>query len=232
MSTPPPTLNVDRPALLRDHATHGPLAEQMVQRQLRARQIDDPRVLAAMCTVPRHLFLDPDRRPDAYADRALPTRAGQTISQPYMVAAMTEQLRLTSTDRVLEIGTGSGYQSAVLALLSQHVISIERRTELADGARHVLDTLGFTNVTIHTGDGTLGWPDAAPFDAILVTAGAPEPPAALIDQLADRGRMVIPIGNRDTQSLLTLTRRGDHLDRRFTTDCRFVPLVGQQGWPE
>lgn len=149
-----------------------------------------------------------------------------------MVAAMTEQLRLTSTDRVLEIGTGSGYQSAVLALLSQNVISIERRTELAAGARHVLDTLGFTNVTIHTGDGTLGWPDAAPFDAILVTAGAPEPPAALIDQLADRGRMVIPIGNRDTQSLLTLTRRGDHLDRRFTTDCRFVPLVGQQGWPE
>lgn len=230
--TAPPTLNVEKPALLRDELTHGALAERMVERQLAARHIRDARVLAAMRSVPRHVFLDAPHRPEAYADNALPTCAGQTISQPYMVATMTEQLQLDPTDRVLEIGTGSGYQTAILALLTDRVWSIERHAALADSARAVLADLGFERITIEVGDGTLGKQDAGPFDAILVTAGAPQPPQALLDQLVDGGRLVVPVGDRESQSLLTLTRRVDEFDRRFSTPCRFVPLIGQQGWGE
>ncbi|MBI1368661.1 MAG: protein-L-isoaspartate(D-aspartate) O-methyltransferase [Planctomycetes bacterium] len=203
----------------------------MIDTQLRARGIVNARVLDAMRTVPRHVFLDPSLHRRAYDDAALPTTDDQTISQPYMVAVMTQTLGVDPTHRVLEIGTGSGYQTMILARLAAEVFTIERYASLAHGARDRLDSFGVTNVHIHLGDGTLGWPDLAPFDRILVTAGAPKPPPALIDQLADPGRMVIPLGDRTYQTLVTLEKRRGKVHQTDGLGCHFVPLVGEQGWP-
>jgi protein-L-isoaspartate(D-aspartate) O-methyltransferase len=204
---------------------------EMVDRQLRSRGIRSKVVLDAMGTVPRERFLPPGEEPRAYRDQALPLSRGQTVSQPYMVAIMTEALQLKPTDRVLEIGTGSGYQTAILSPLAAQIFSVERIPELASGAREVLAELGCGNVQVKVGDGTLGWPDEAPFDAILVTAGAPRPPEALKTQLReDGGRLVVPVGDRYVQELIRLTRDGDEYEVEELLACRFVPLVGQEGW--
>ncbi len=205
---------------------------EMIERQLRRRGIHSPQVLDAMRAVPRHEFVPADCRAAAHSDQPLPIGLGQTISQPLMVATMTEALGLIPRDRVLEIGTGSGYQTAVLSLLAGEVYSIEYLPELAEAARQRLARLGFTNIRVREGDGGLGWPEAAPFDAILVAAAAPEPPAPLIDQLAEGGRMVIPAGCGAYQELLRIERRAGRI-RRSTLDwCRFVPLRGRYGWEQ
>ena len=205
--------------------------QRMVQRDLRRRGIDDARVLDAMASLPRHVFVPPADRAHAYEDRALPLEVGQTISQPYMVAFMTQALRLHPGDRVLEVGTGSGYQTAVLALLAAEVFTVERIGDLQGAAREVLDDLGIANVRYRIGDGTLGWPEHAPYDRILVTAGAPDVPGPLRAQLsADGGRIVIPVGEPDLQELLAITRTGNEWTTEPLLGCRFVPLVGDQGW--
>jgi protein-L-isoaspartate(D-aspartate) O-methyltransferase len=205
---------------------------EMVAGQLRRRGIADERVLAAMMTVPREAFIEPDLRWAAYRDEALPIASGQSISQPYMVARMTELLRVRPGDRVLEVGTGSGYQAAVLAVLGASVLSIERHDDLAAEARLRLERLGLDRaVEIRVGDGSLGAPDAAPFDGIVVTAAPPAIPGALRDQLADGGRLVIPVGPRARQQLIVATRHGDQIDERPAGECVFVPLVGAGGWP-
>ncbi len=205
---------------------------RMVQEQLAARGIHDRRVLHAMSAVPRHLFVPPSERAAAYEDRALALPRGQTISQPYMVATMTEALAPEPNDRVLEIGTGSGYQTAVLAELAREVYTVERDPELALDARELLEELGYGNVRYLVGDGTLGWASQAPYDGIIVTAGAPAPPRELQAQLRDGGRLIIPIGTRDEQELYRVTRRGDDYPMEWITSCRFVPLVGEEGWGE
>jgi protein-L-isoaspartate(D-aspartate) O-methyltransferase len=204
--------------------------EAMVRVQIEARGVTDARVLDAMRAVPRDRFVPPSSAADAYADRALAIGLGQTISQPYMVAVMTEALRVAPGDRVLEIGTGSGYQSAVLAALAERVVSVERHAALAGEARARLDALGVTNVTIVLGDGTEGYAPGAPYDAILVTAGAPHVPAALRDQLADHGRLVIPVGLAHRQDLLVIRREGDRFAQSVREGCVFVPLIGRDGW--
>jgi len=204
----------------------------MVQDQLAGRGIVDPRVLEAMAWVPREDFLPEDRRRWAYRDRAVPLGQGQTVSQPYMVAAMTEALRLAPRDRVLEIGTGSGYQTAVLGCIAAEVFSIERLPELQCAAEARLKALGIRNVRFRIGDGSLGWPEEAPFDAILVTAGAPTIPTALKSQLSsDGGRLVIPVGSRHQQSLIRDVRTGNEYVTEPLLNCAFVPLVGSEGWP-
>jgi protein-L-isoaspartate(D-aspartate) O-methyltransferase len=203
----------------------------MVDRQLRDRGITSEPVLRAMGIVPRERFLPPGRSGDAYRDQALPIAHGQTISQPYMVAVMTEALDLRPEDRVLEIGTGSGYQTAILAHLVREVWTVERIPGLLEDARTVLQDLGISNVQLRIGDGTLGWPEKSPFDAILVTAGSPDVPAPLKAQLAlDGGRLVIPVGDRFLQDLVRVTREGDTFRDERLLACRFVPLVGAQGW--
>lgn len=217
---------------------HDPFAQaraRMVDRQLRARRIADERVLDVMGTVPREAFLANSlgRTPDeAYRDSALPVGRGQTLSQPYMVARMTEALEPAPGDRVLEIGTGTGYQTAVLAHLCREVWSVERDAVLAEQAEQRLRELGLENVRLRVGDGSLGWPEGAPYDAILVTAGAPEVPEALTEQLAEGGRLVIPVGPREGQTLLRIVRKGDRLQSESLLECRFVPLVGEEGWAE
>lgn len=206
--------------------------QRMIATQIAARGVQDEAVLAAMGAVPRHLFVPERVRGDAYADRPVGIGEGQTISQPYMVAIMTETLAVRPTDRVLEIGTGSGYQTAVLARLAAHIVSIERHASLADHARETLDRLGVTNVQILVGDGTEGALAHAPFDRILVTAGAPAVPAALRSQLADGGRLVIPVGPSGFQHLTIVDREGDRFPTREGEACVFVPLIGRQGWPE
>jgi protein-L-isoaspartate(D-aspartate) O-methyltransferase len=203
-----------------------------VDRHMAKRGIRDPRVLEAMRTVPRHVFVPLPMRASAYEDRPLDIGQGQTISQPYMVAHMTEQLRLRPEDRVLEIGTGSGYQAAVLAVLAREVFSVERYEELARGARMRLDAQGLRNVTVLIGDGTRGCPEHAPYDAIVVTAAAPRLPEALLEQLAVGGRLVCPVGGREYQSLMRVTRREDGFVAEEGIHCMFVPLIGEQGWPE
>jgi len=204
---------------------------RMVDRQLRARGIRSEAVLDAMATVPREKFLPPGRSGEAYRDQALPISHGQTISQPYMVAVMTEALDLSPGARVLEIGTGSGYQTAVLAALAGEVWSIERIPGLLEEAATVLEEMGFTNVHLRAGDGTLGWPEEGPFDAILVTAGSPGVPSALRSQLSpEGGRLVIPVGDRFIQDLVRVTRRGDAYEEERMLACRFVPLLGEEGW--
>jgi len=189
-------------------------------------------VLEAFMAVPRHHFV-PDRfRVHAYEDRPLDIGSGQTISQPYMVAAMTELLALRPTDHVLEIGTGSGYQTAILATLAGHVTSIERFAGLADRAQRLLRALEYDNVTVQVGDGTLGHPDGAPYDAILVTAAAPRVPAALLDQLAMNGRLVCPVGEREVQRLVRVVRTPEGYREEAGIECVFVPLVGSDGWPD
>ncbi len=205
---------------------------RMVDEQIAGRGVKDERVLAAMRKVPRHEFLPEALRTVAYGDHALPIGEGQTISQPYMVALMTELLELTGRERVLEIGTGSGYQSAVLAQLCEKVYTVERVKSLAAQARTVLDKLGYRNVAIKTFDGTYGWREMAPFDAIMVTAGAPDIPKPLLDQLRPGGRMVIPVGERFTQTLLKVVKTPEGAVTEKSIPCVFVPLVGAHGWKE
>jgi protein-L-isoaspartate(D-aspartate) O-methyltransferase len=205
----------------------------MVERQLRGRGIRDESVLAVMADLPRDLFVPPDLHEHAYSDDALPIASGQSISQPYMVARMTELLQPRPGARILEVGTGSGYQAAVLASLGCVVISIERHAELAEAARARIEKLGLSGaVVIVVGDGSVGRPDEAPFDGIVVTAAAPAVPKALPAQLTDGGRLVVPVGPRRRQELMLVVRRGDAFERRDCGACVFVPLVGKGGFSE
>jgi protein-L-isoaspartate(D-aspartate) O-methyltransferase len=204
----------------------------MIETQLRRRGVHETRVLAAMGTVPRHEFVPADFRKRAYEDAPLPIGDGQTISQPYIVAAMTAALRLSGHERVLEIGTGCGYQAAILASLAKEVFTIEYRSELATSAAERLTRLGYANVHVHCGDGTLGLPEFAPFDAILVAAAAPAAPAPLLAQLAEGGRMVVPVGSMENQELQLVERLHDKFRSSMLEGCRFVPLLGAHGWKE
>jgi protein-L-isoaspartate(D-aspartate) O-methyltransferase len=199
---------------------------------LRARGIADARVLAAMEVVPRHLFVPEALREQAYGDFALPIGEGQTISQPLTVARMLEALSLAGKERVLEVGTGSGYQTAILSRLARRVYSVERIRDLAVRARGVLAEIGCRNVLVEVRDGTLGWKEQAPFDAIVVTAAGPEVPAALVEQIGEGGRMVLPVGDRSEQVLTLVRRVGGKLERAQVGRVRFVDLVGAGGWPE
>jgi len=206
---------------------------KMVDTQLKARGIKDPRVLKAMESIPRHLFVDEALMDQAYNDSPLPIDERQTISQPYIVALMTEALVLDGSEKVLEIGTGSGYQTAILAALADRVFSIERIASLANRARTILDVLNFYNVAIRVGDGTYGWREESPFDAIIVTAGAPRIPTTFVAQLAVGGRLVIPVGSRISQELHRVTRLSEDVNDLKTENlggCRFVDLIGEHGW--
>jgi protein-L-isoaspartate(D-aspartate) O-methyltransferase len=203
----------------------------MVTEQLQRRGIRDPRILRAVAKVPRHQFVDEALIGRAYGDHPLPIGEGQTISQPYMVALMSEALELLGHERVLEIGTGCGYQTAILAELCGKVFSIERLKSLADKATRRLDNLGYYNVLVRVGDGTLGWKEEAPFDAILVTAAAPEIPQALVEQLAPKGRLVLPVGDAYSQTLRKGVREDAGMSWSDLGGCVFVKLIGQQGWP-
>jgi len=206
---------------------------KMVETQIRARGVTDERVLAAMAKIPRHLFIDEALIEQAYNDNPLPIGKSQTISQPYIVALMTAALKLTGREKVLEIGTGSGYQTAILAELAEQVFSIERIAQLAAGARKRLDALNCFNVAMRVGDGTYGWREESPFDGIMVTAGAPKVPTILLEQLAVGGRLVIPTGGRISQELLRVTRMSADLNEVKTEvlcGCRFVDLIGEHGW--
>jgi protein-L-isoaspartate(D-aspartate) O-methyltransferase len=207
--------------------------QRMVDRHIRARGVRDPRVLAALAAVPREAFVRPELAELAYEDRPLPIEAGQTISQPYIVAVMTEALALSPGDTALEIGTGSGYAAAVLAHLATRVYTIERHAELADLARERLARLGYANVEVRSADGTLGWIEHAPFDAIVVAAGGPDLPRALLGQLAIGGRLVMPVGDGHVQELVRITRTSETEYRRQALGAvQFVPLIGAQGWNE
>lgn len=205
---------------------------KMVKQQLERRGIHSRSVLAAMSKVPRERFMLAVERAGAYEDHAAAIGYGQTISQPYIVGIMTQALELSGNEKVLEIGTGSGYQTAILAELAAEVISIERHPQLGEGAKKVLDELGYNNISLVAGDGTLGWPNEAPFDHIIVTAAAHECPPALFKQLREGGILVIPIGGVDSQVLQAIHKIGGRPQSMDLTLCRFVPLVGQQGWPE
>jgi protein-L-isoaspartate(D-aspartate) O-methyltransferase len=205
---------------------------QMVARQLRDRGIRDERVLAAMAKVPRDRFVAEASGDTAYGDHPMPIGAGQTISQPYMVAIMTQCLTLKGEERVLEVGTGSGYQAAVLAECAREVYSVERIPALAEAAGAALGELGYSNVHVVVGDGTLGWPEKAPYDAILVTAGAPRVARAWVEQLAEGGRIAVPVGDRYAQTLICGFKRGGRMEEHGVCACVFVPLIGEQGWPE
>ena len=210
---------------------HIKVRQAMVDTQLIPRGISNQRVLAAFRKVPRHLFVPENMIASAYDDCALPIGEGQTISQPYMVAVMTELLGLTGNEKVLEVGTGSGYQAAILAELCKKVYSVERIEPLANHAEEIIKNLGYSNVEFIKGDGTQGYPEAGPYDGIIVTAGCPEIPKPLIDQLKDGGRLVIPVGNRYQQILTTVTKQGSKFSARESIACIFVPLVGKYGWP-
>ena len=215
-----------------DSEKYGPQRTEMIEKQLRRRGITDATVLAAMAEVPRHEFVPHELRSRAYEDAPLPIGGGQTISQPYIVAAMTAALRLQLEDRVLEIGTGCGYQAAVLSRLAKEVFTIERRAELASAASEKLARLGYSNVHVHCGDGTLGLPEFAPFNAILVAAAAPAVPQPLLGQLAEGGRMILPIGDAEHQELRLIEKQGTTFLTSTMEGCRFVPLVGYYGWQE
>lgn len=204
--------------------------EAMVTRQLRGRGIRDERVLRAMLALPRHRFVPPEMAHLAYEDSALPIGSGQTISQPYMVALMLEALELKGNERVLDVGTGSGYQAALLGLLAREVYSVEIVPELAAQARNVLVELQLSNVKVVLANGSIGLPQAGPFDAIVVAAGAPEIPAALTAQLREGGTLVIPVGGHSYQELVRVRKRRDTITREVLAGCAFVPLVGEQGW--
>jgi protein-L-isoaspartate(D-aspartate) O-methyltransferase len=205
---------------------------EMLEKQLRRRGVTDSGVLAAMAAVRREEFVPKEFRARAYEDAPLPIGEGQTISQPYIVAAMTASLHLTGSERVLEIGTGCGYQAAILSHLAKTVFTIESRSELAAAAAARLERLRYENVHVHCGDGTLGLPEFAPFDAILVAAAAPAVPEPLRAQLADRGRMILPVGDAENQELLLIERIGNSFETQTLEACRFVPLVGYHGWKE
>ena len=202
----------------------------MVQDQLLARDIADPRTLAAMAEVPRHFFVDDAMRGRAYGDHPLPIGAGQTISQPYIVAYMTQALGLLGGEKVLEIGTGSGYQAAVLSRMCRQVFTVERINSLLAGARRIFDRLRYFNIRAKLDDGTLGWPEFAPYDAIIVTAGGPEIPQPLIAQLADPGRLIIPVGDQNEQVLQLLEKKDGQVAVASLAGVRFVDLVGEHGW--
>lgn len=203
----------------------------MVETQIVARGVTDRRVIDAMLKLPRHLFVQEAMASQAYNDTSLPIGEKQTISQPYMVAVMTEMLQLTGVERVLEIGTGSGYQAALLSQLVRRVYTIERIPSLASRSRKIFDTLGLTNIAMKIDDGSIGWAAEAPFDAIIVTAGAPEIPQGLIGQLTPEGRLLVPVGDHDSQ-LLTLVRKSPDggITVEKSTPCRFVKLIGSEGW--
>lgn len=208
--------------------------QAMVDLQIAGRGIDNPQVLSAMRWVPRERFLGPEMRAQAYEDRPLPISEKQTISQPYIVAYMTAAMQLTGGGNVLEIGTGSGYAAAVLAEIANRVVTVERHKSLADRARKILHELGYDNVEVVQADGTLGWPEGAPYDGIVVTAGGPGVPRALKDQLAVGGRLVIPVGDQETeQALVRITRVSeDEFHEEQLSRVRFVPLVGEAGWQQ
>ena len=206
--------------------------EKMVQEQVVARGIKNPRVAQVMRKVPRHLFVESALADRAYEDGPLPIGEKQTISQPYMVALMTEALELMGDEKVLEIGTGSGYQTAILAELCLNVFSVEKIRSFAVRARAILDGLGYYNVAIHVGDGTLGWSEHAPFDAIIVTAGSPGLPQPLVEQLAVGGRLVIPLGDEQSQVLKRVRRTATGLEEEQLGECRFVKLWGKYGWAD
>ena len=206
------------------------LRDEMVDTQLVRRGIKDESVLRVMREVPRHLFVAPGMESRAYGDHALPIGEGQTISQPFMVALMTQALELTGRERVLEIGTGSGYQTAILSRLAEQVFSIERVEGLAAAARAVLEGLGASNVAICVGDGTIGWKEFEPYDRIIVTAGAPEVPPSLEEQLGDPGIMAVPVGSHGLQQLRIVVKSQGEVSVRDAGGCVFVPLVGKEGW--
>ena len=204
----------------------------MIETQIERRGVRDAHVLNAMRAVPRHAFVPADLRSQAYEDAPLPIGAGQTISQPYMVAAMTAALKLLGNERVMEVGAGSGYQAAVLSILCREVVTLEYRAELAAATAKRLAEMHYDNIHVHCGDGTLGLLEMAPFDAILVAAGAPAPPPPLLAQLAEGGRMVIPVGTLENQELQLIERRNDMFQTTVLDNCRFVPLIGAHGWKD
>jgi protein-L-isoaspartate(D-aspartate) O-methyltransferase len=204
--------------------------DRMVDEHLASRGVSDPRVLAAMRQVPRHRFVQEALRVRAYGDHPLPIGEEQTISQPFIVGLMTSLLELSGREKVLEVGTGSGYQTAVLAELARRVCSIERLPRLAERARTILESLGYSNVWVRVGNGALGWPDEAPFDRIIVTAGGPAIPPPLVQQLADGGRMVLPVGASDNQVLTVVDNVGGEIRQRTHGECKFVKLVGKYAW--
>lgn len=204
---------------------------EMVAQQIAARGVRDPRVLHALRTVPRERFLSPEYAAAAYDDRALSVGYGQTISQPFIVAFMTEALEINKSHRVLEVGTGTGYQTVILAMLAAHVYSIERLEELSIAAHERAAICGLTNASFRIGDGGLGWPEDAPFDRIMVTAAAPGVPAALVDQLAVGGMLILPVGEEGSQQLLRVERRENRVVERPLLSVRFVPLLGAAGFP-
>lgn len=217
---------------MKDETSFTAQRNEMVDYQLIRRGIHDPRVLDAMRTVPRHRFVLPEQLPYAYSDGPLPIGYGQTISQPYIVAFMTQLLQIRSNESVLEIGTGSGYQAAILSRLAEKVYTIERHASLAQRAQTILEELGYDNVHIYVGDGTLGLPTYAPYDAIMVTAAAPRVPSSLLEQLTPSGRLVIPIGGRGAQYLDLWTRTDEGFDSTRVLQVAFVPLIGEDGWQE
>jgi protein-L-isoaspartate(D-aspartate) O-methyltransferase len=209
---------------------YGTWRERMVQEQLRSRDITDERLLAVMSEVPRHCFVDDAMRGRAYGDHPLPIGAGQTISQPYIVACMTQSLGLTGIEKVLEIGTGSGYQAAVLSRLCSQVYTVERINSLLAGARKTFDKLRYYNIRAKLDDGTVGWPENGPYDAIIVTAGGPGIPEPLVEQLADPGRLIIPVGNQQVQELQLVEKKEGQVEVTNLASVRFVDLVGEYGW--
>jgi protein-L-isoaspartate(D-aspartate) O-methyltransferase len=215
-----------------DDAAYARARRDMVEMQIRGRGVRDERILAAMAAVPRHLFVAPELRFRAYHDGPLPIGEGQTISQPFMVALTCQRAQVGPDARVLEVGCGSGYQAAVLAHLGEEVWAIERIPELAERARKNLESAGVDNVHVLVGDGTLGHPAAAPYDAIVVAAGAPRVPPALVEQLGEGGHLVIPVGSRHMQSLRILTKRHGKTTEVGSEACVFVPLVGKDGWQD
>ncbi len=204
--------------------------ENMVDRQLKNRGITDESVLDAFNRIERHRFIEESLWDRAYNDSPLPIGLNQTISQPYIVALMTQALELTGEEKILEVGTGSGYQAAILALLSSQVFTIERHGELAKTARRVFESLGIHNIALRVGDGTIGWKEYSPYDGIIVTAASPETPKSLLNQLCEGGKLVIPVGGESLQKLYLYTRRGDDFDRKTLCNCAFVPLIGSEGW--
>ena len=206
--------------------------ERMVQEQIIGRGINDSRVISAMRKIPRHLFVDPGIVNRAYDDSALPIGDKQTLSQPFMAARMTECLGLAGSEKVLEVGTGSGYQTALLAELCFNVFSVEKLRSLSRKARGLLDRLDYQNIALHIGDGTIGWSEHAPYDAIIVTAGAPKAPQPLLDQLFAGGRLVIPVGEEQGQTLLRVVRTRTGFKETQLGECRFVKLLGKYGWRE
>ncbi len=209
---------------------YGTGRERMIQEQLRNRDITDERLLTVMLEVPRHYFVDDALRGRAYGDHPLPIGAGQTISQPYIVAYMTQALQLTGVEKVLEIGTGSGYQAAILSRLCAQVFTVERINSLLAGARKTFDLLRYYNIRAKLDDGTVGWPENGPYDAIIVTAGGPGIPEPLIEQLADPGRLIIPVGNQHVQDLQLLEKKQGQVVMTNLASVRFVDLVGEHGW--